>query len=240
MKGLFVTGTDTEIGKSYVSTAIVCNLVAEGYKVAGMKPIGTGGKRESNSGCILNDDAELLMSASNLGLQRDDISLYSYLPPTSPHIAASEDNDFIDLKRICATYCEIEQQSDYVIVEGVGGWSVPLNETETVEDLAVTLALPVLLVVGVKLGCINHALLTRDAILRSGVQVAGWVANIMEPDLYAKEKVVDTLQKHIEFSFWGEVPFYFGTTNYTLPSPVQNNLLTYASSVTKRQPSSFL
>ena len=142
MKGLFVTGTDTEIGKTYVSTGMVRTLVERGYKVAGMKPVGTGGKTGVNLGRIVNDDVEALMTASNSRLLRDDINQYSYLPATSPHIAASEANDFIDLNKICATYRKIEDLSDYVVVEGVGGWLVPLNETETVENLALALGLP--------------------------------------------------------------------------------------------------
>ena len=233
MGGLFVTGTDTEIGKTFVSTGIVSTLVTEGFKVAGMKPIGTGGTRDPKQKEILNEDAGLLMSAANLPLSRGDLNLYSYLPPTSPHIAASEADELIDLNKICQAYRKIDHLCDYVIVEGVGGWMVPLNETDNVENLAIELGLPILLVVGVKLGCINHALLTRDALVRSGVTVAGWVANMLEPDLYAKEKVVRTIEETIEFPYWGEIPFYSQDKNPTLPPMVTSNLMRYLSSRTK-------
>ena len=206
MSGFFVTGTDTEIGKTFVSALLVELLVKEDLSVIGMKPIASGAK--NIDGVLKNGDALSLIEASNVDVDYKNINPYVFEPAISPHIAAADAGVEIDLENIKNKFLELKNKSDVVVVEGVGGWYAPLSYHCTVADLAETLNLPIILVVGLRLGCLSHALLTAQAIRQSGLPIAGWIANHVEKEFSSAEKNIETL-KH----FLNDFPF-LGSVNY--------------------------
>ena len=204
MSGFFITGTDTEIGKTFVSSLLIKLLAEEGLKVVGMKPIASGAK--TIDGSLKNDDALSLIEASNVDVDYKIINPYVFEPAVSPHIAAEDAGIAIDLKKIMSNFAELEKISDVVIVEGVGGWFAPLSLHTTVADLAEELNQPIILVVGLRLGCLNHALLTAQAIRQSGLPIAGWVANHVKKDFSVAEKNIETIKHFLnDFPFLGTV-----------------------------------
>jgi dethiobiotin synthetase len=203
MRSIFVTGTDTEVGKTRISVGIIHKLVAQGYKVAAMKPVASG--CEVTVDGLRNEDALALMAASNVDLPYELVNPYAFKPAIAPHIAAQQVGIDIDFEIIQKNYDLIQQQADLVVVEGAGGWLVPLNNTTTMADLAKQLKLDVVLVVGIRLGCINHALLTATAIQQSGLEFKGWVANDLESSLQLNEMLA-TLKQHIQEPNMGMVP----------------------------------
>lgn len=203
MTSVFVTGTDTGVGKTFISVVLIELLQQQGLKVVGMKPIASG--CEPTVEGLRNDDALKLSQQSNVDLPYDLINPYAFEPAIAPHIAAKQAGIEIELDKIQQNYTLIKQQADVVVVEGAGGWLVPLNNTQTMADLAVLLALPVILVVGIRLGCINHALLTVKAIESTGLKLQGWVANHIEVTEQANE-IVQTLTQHIVAPCLGYVP----------------------------------
>lgn len=216
MSGLFITGTDTEIGKTFVSSLLIKILAEENVKVAGMKPVASGAK--IIDGSLKNDDALSLLEASNINADYDVVNPYVFEPAVSPHIAAEQSGIEIDLDKIKNNFDQLQKQSDVVIVEGVGGWYAPLSCHTTVADLAEELKLPVILVVGLRLGCLNHTLLTAQAIRQSGLTIAGWIANHIEEDFSSADENIKTI-KH----FLNDIPF-LGTVSYqTTKSNKQQN-----------------
>ena len=204
MSGLFITGTDTEIGKTFVSSLLIKLLAEEGINVVGMKPIASGAK--IIDGELKNDDALSLIDASNVMVDYKSINPYVFEPAVSPHIAAEEAGIEIDLDEIKGCFDQLQNKSDAVVVEGVGGWYAPVSCHATVADLAETLQLPIILVVGLRLGCLSHALLTAQAIRQSGLPVAGWIANHVEKDFSSAEKNISTLKHFLnDFPFLGSV-----------------------------------
>jgi dethiobiotin synthetase len=200
---LFVTGTDTGCGKTFVSAALLRRLGGAGIRALGMKPVATGAQRTPDG--LVNDDVEALRLASNVSAPSAICNPYLFEPPCSPHIAAAKAGVVIDPAIIIDAYRECERRADVVIVEGVGGWMVPLSERLMVADLACELGLPTLLIVGVRLGCINHALLTANAIAAVGVPCLGWLANVMDDELYAVEEVIDTLKRRVSAPLLGVI-----------------------------------
>lgn len=200
-KGFFVTGTDTGIGKTTVSCALLRAFAAQGKKVAGMKPIAAGSENGQWP------DVELLFTASNVNVARQQINPYAFDPPISPHLAAQRAGTEIDLSVIHCAYRELSAAADIVIVEGVGGFLVPVNRHQTGADLAKTLNLPVILVVGMRLGCLNHALLTAQAIKAVGLPLAGWVANCIDPQMLVLAENTATLEQRLEGPLLGGFPF---------------------------------
>lgn len=200
---LFVTGTDTEVGKTQISIGFMRKLQQQGHRTAAMKPVA--------SGCIWqqqqwqNDDALALIAQSDVKLDYAQVNPYAFEPAIAPHIAAEQAGVTVSLNTIKQQYDSINRQTDAVIVEGAGGWLVPLNETETMADLAIKLDLPVVLVVAIKLGCINHALLTVESIHRHGLKLAGWIANHTEHQSESAE-IIDSLKARIEAPCLGVVP----------------------------------
>lgn len=188
---VFVTGTDTGCGKTFVSSALIRHLCDLGMTVTGMKPVATGAEWDGD--LLVNEDVAELLAASNANVAARDLNPYLFEPPTSPHIAAAAAGRAIELDIIVEAYARLARAAECVVVEGVGGWRVPLSSEYDVEDLAMALNLPVLLVVGVKLGCINHARLSHEAITGCGVPYLGWVANVLEDDLYEPRAVFETL-----------------------------------------------
>ncbi|MGY8868624.1 MAG: dethiobiotin synthase, partial [Methylophagaceae bacterium] len=172
MTSLFVTGTDTGVGKTQISSALISLLKQRGQRVAGMKPIASGCYITSDG--IRNDDALVLNQQANVQLNYDDINPYAFELPIAPHIAAKKVEVEIDASVIHRQFYQIPKKADSVVVEGAGGWFVPINDKLTMADVAIRLGLPVVLVVGIRLGCINHALLTVEAIKCSGLPFYGW------------------------------------------------------------------
>lgn len=187
-KGFFVTGTDTGVGKTVVGAALTRALVTRGLRVAVMKPIASGSDPTPEG--PRNPDALALMAAANVPAPYETVNPYCFLPPISPHIAAREAHTIIDLALLRSRFESLAADSDCVIVEGAGGWLAPIGDSATMADLAAALSLPVLLVVGLRLGCLNHALLTRESIVARGVAFAGWLANAIDPHL---ERAADNL-----------------------------------------------
>lgn len=200
-QGYFITGTDTGIGKTTVSCALLHAFAAQGKKVVGMKPIAAG----SENGKWL--DVEHLLAASNISVTRQQINPYAFDPPISPHLAAQQADMEIDLTIIHHAYMELSSKADIVIVEGAGGFLVPINQQQTGADLAKLLNLPVILVVGMRLGCLSHALLTAQAIRAVGLTLAGWVANCIDPQMLVMEQNIASLEQRLDCSLMGVLPF---------------------------------
>ena len=204
MVGIFVTGTDTGVGKTFITANLLQALRAKGLKVVGMKPVACG--CIDLNGQLRNEDALMLLNASNQPVPYDEINLYSFMEPISPNIAARLNDQFIDLHRIRLQLDALSERFDLVVVEGVGGWLTPLSDKSTVADLAKTLALPVLLVIGLKLGCLNHAFLTTSRIALSGSPLLGWVANQIDPNLDRIDDTYRSLCDRISCSIANVVP----------------------------------
>lgn len=193
--GLFVTGTDTGVGKTLVTCALLRALAARGLKVVGMKPVAAGAQPGMNG--LINEDVVQIIAAGNVAAPRELVNPYCFMPPIAPHIAAHEAGIRIDLGQIETAYRRLAQIADRVIVEGAGGFCIPLNARDTSADLARRLGLPVLLTVGMRLGCLNHALLTVQAIRASGLKLAGWIANHIDPDMAHAEANVAALTERL-------------------------------------------
>ena len=197
----FVIGTDTNAGKTYVASALLRHFAAKGIKAVGMKPVASGcepGKHGIWQGQLMNDDVVALYEAGSVSAPLDLINPYRFAPAIAPHIAAEEVGVEIDLELIVRAYQSLADMADMLIVEGAGGFFVPLNDEQTLADLAVKLNLPIILVVGMRLGCINHALLTVEAIKARGLQLAGWVANQIDPDMPMLEENLASLRQRID------------------------------------------
>lgn len=200
----FVTGTDTEIGKTLVSGAILHALGQAGVRAAGMKPVAAGA--EEHEGVLRNEDVDFLYAAAPLKLPRELTTPYLFRTPAAPHIAAALECQPIEPRRIVAAYEQVRAQAEAVVVEGVGGWRVPLTNSYDTSDLARQLGLPVILVVGLRLGCINHALLTAEAIAARGLKLAGWVANTVDPAMGHVDGNVEAIAARLNAPLLGRVP----------------------------------
>jgi len=200
----FVTGTDTEIGKTLISSALLHVLATRGVRAAGMKPVAAG--LELRDGVWRNEDAERIAAAANVALPQELATPYLLREPASPHIAAALEGVRIEIARIRQCYEQVAGQADAIVVEGVGGFCVPLSEQENTADLAQQLGLPVIMVVGLRLGCINHACLTAEAIAARGLTLAGWVANLVDPHIRHVDANVQTLIRRLPAPLLGQVP----------------------------------
>lgn len=190
--GFFVTGTDTGVGKTLVACALLRAFAARGYAAVGMKPVASGAGRRG--GLLVNDDVEALIAAGNVSAPREDVNPYCFEPAIAPHLAARRAGVEIALERIEESWRALSVRARVVIVEGVGGFRVPLGPGSDTAQLAARLALPVVMVVGMRLGCLNHALLTADAILARGLALAGWIANHVDPGMSAADENVGALE----------------------------------------------
>ncbi len=189
--GYFVTGTDTGVGKTLAAVALTGALAARGVRVAVMKPVAAGTVKTPDG--EFNDDALELLAASTVKAPSEDVNPYLLKTPASPHLAARADGIAIRHERIAASFTRLRAASDLVMVEGAGGWLSPISATETMADVAEKLDLPVLLVVGMRLGCLNHALLTRDAVRARGMRFAGWIANKLATEMPLANANIETL-----------------------------------------------
>lgn len=194
MRGFFITGTDTDVGKTWFTAGLLHAFNEQGLRTIAMKPVASGCK--TIDGQLRNSDAECLMQHMSVQADYQQVNPYSFTPAIAPHIAASQAGQYIDLENIKQTAGRLAKSAEVILVEGVGGWLVPLNDTQTVADLAVTLQLPVIMVVAIRLGCLNHALLTAQSIQASGLPLAGWVANMCDvTDPVAQENIAALQQR---------------------------------------------
>lgn len=216
----FVTGTDTGVGKTLISCSLLYAFSMQGNTVAGMKPIAAGCDEDG-----LNEDVKKLRAATNVFASLGQINPYSFAHPIAPHIAARHSGVQINFERILESYHELAAQAEVVIVEGAGGFQVPLNETQDSTDLAVALGLPVILVVGMRLGCLNHALLTLRAITDCGLTCAGWVANVLDADMAALDENIQALQQRINAPMLTLVAYQTSPDAKTIASKIDLNLL---------------
>lgn len=204
----FITGTDTEIGKTRCSVYLINAFRQLGLTVAGMKPIAAGGYWEN--GELKNEDVEHIIAASGLKIPPCYVNPYLFELAIAPHLAAAQLGQVIELEKIIAAYQHIATTADLIVIEGVGGWRVPINSTQTMSAIVQATRAQVIVVVGLRLGCINHALLTIEAILRDQCVIAGWIANTLDPH-FASTEVIETLSQRITAPLLAVIPF--------IPSP---------------------
>jgi dethiobiotin synthetase len=203
--GYFITGTDTSCGKTEITLGLMHLLQAQGKSVVGMKPVASGATVTEDG--LRNDDAQRILHHSSQSVPYELVNPCVFEPPIAPHLAAGKLEQKIGFELILGCYERLSSLADMVIVEGVGGWRVPLGEDGDLSDLAQAMKLPVILVVGMKLGCLNHALLSVDAIRAKGLVLAGWVANIMDPEVLELEANLETLRQTIGAPCLGVVPY---------------------------------
>ncbi len=194
-KGLFITGTDTGCGKTEITLALMRMLQDRGLSVLGMKPVAAGAEQSGEG--PRNQDALRIQDAGSLAVPYELINPFVFEPPIAPHIAAHEAGKEVCTEAIINCYRALNDLADVVVVEGVGGWRVPLGPELQLADLPGLLEIPALLVVGMRLGCLNHALLTADSIIERGCGLAGWVANQAVPSMPRLEENIHALERHI-------------------------------------------
>lgn len=204
-RGYFVTGTDTGVGKTRFSLGLMALLQAQGHVVTGMKPVASG-CRATPSG-LVNDDAARLQAQASFTVPYHQVNPYAFEPAIAPHLAAEAQGLSIEIEVIRQALSGLTQAADRVVVEGVGGWLVPINATQTMADVAVALGLPVIMVVAVRLGCLNHAMLTAAAIEAAAVPFGGWVANRLDPECEAADELIAALRQRLAAPFVGELDF---------------------------------
>lgn len=201
----FITGTDTGIGKTFVTCILMHFINSQQRKVIGMKPIAAGIDRVN--GQTANEDVLLLNNECSSELSLEEINTYSFTEPIAPHIAAKKNKIEIDFNKIKLHAENLKKQTDFLFIEGAGGYLVPLNEKKTIADLVDVLKIPIIVVVGIKLGCINHSLLTVEAILTRGQKIFGWVANIVDEDMLVADENISSLKQRIKQPLIGTIPF---------------------------------
>lgn len=203
-KAFFVTGTDTDVGKTLAATGILAAAQAQGLSTLGLKPVAAG--CEATQEGLRNADALSLQSVSTVPMVYEQINPVALREAIAPHIAAIHEKRTLSADRLVGFCRSSLNQAELTLVEGAGGWRVPINPRETMAHLAVNLQLPVILVVGMRLGCINHALLTVEAIRNDGLQLAGWVANVIDANMPALEENIDSLYQRIGAPCLGVIP----------------------------------
>jgi dethiobiotin synthetase len=204
-RGVFITGTDTGVGKTVVACALVRGLRAQGLRVAVLKPVASGSQVTPHG--LRNADALALAASAGYEGSYEELNPYCFEPPISPHIAAKEAGIEIDTSKIKHVYDALAARADWVVVEGAGGWFAPLNERQTMADIAWALTVPALVVVGMRLGCLSHAHLTRVGMEAHGVTFAGWVANALDPHFARPAENLATLARLLGGAPLAQVPW---------------------------------
>ncbi|NWG88178.1 MAG: dethiobiotin synthase [Hydrogenophilaceae bacterium] len=204
-RGLFVVGTDTGVGKTRVAAGLLTAYGRLGHRCVGMKPVAAGA--ELQNGAWVNEDVERLKAASTLTAAEDLVNPYLFREAIAPHIAADHKGAVMEVPRMRAAYEALARMADVVVVEGAGGLLVPLSATQDMADVALALGLPVILVVGMRLGCLNHALLTREALAHRGLDLAGWVANRLDGSMAAYGENLATLEGRLGVPLLADLPF---------------------------------
>jgi dethiobiotin synthetase len=202
-KGYFITGTDTNVGKTWATVALMRYFKSQGKSAIGMKPVASGCTMQD--GLLVNADALLLQENATIKLDYQQVNPYAYALPVSPHIAGKDKP--VELAVIVAAFNALKDQAQIILVEGAGGWYSPINQHQDNSDLASVLALPVLLVVAIKLGCINHAKLTYQAMNSDDVVCAGWIAVCTDPDTLNADEIVATLTRRLDVPLLGVLPY---------------------------------
>lgn len=206
MQSFFVTGTDTDVGKTFIACGLLQAFNHKGLKTIGYKPISAGCERVN--GELENDDAKRLLAESNVPLTLPDVNPIAFEPPIAPHIAAAQVHSVIKPQEIVTGWHHLAEKSpDVLLTEGAGGWELPINQSQTLPDVLKQIPCEVILVVGMQLGCLNHALLTANAIKNSGFKLAGWVANYLSSDMPVVEENIATLKSMIDAPLLGVVPW---------------------------------
>lgn len=219
--GYFITGTDTNAGKTWATVALMEYFKTQGKSVIGMKPVASG--CDVIGGKLVNADALLLQKHASLAVDYDDINPYAYPLPISPHLAGC--GNPADFAKLNAAYAKLTSQADVVLVEGAGGWYSPLNAKQHNGDLAKALGLPVILVAGIRLGCINHAVLTATAIAADGAACVGWLANYLQPDADYDRQVIESIQERVSAPCLGVLPYTPTSDFKRLAQEIKLNLL---------------
>ncbi|MBA5762566.1 ATP-dependent dethiobiotin synthetase BioD [Vibrio sp. 404] len=201
----FIAGTDTDVGKTVASKAILNALAQKGLKTIGYKPVASDSEKTEQG--MRNSDALYLQNAATVDVDYDDVNPYALELAASPHIAAKRENVVIDYDVLSEKLAQHKQNSDIVLVEGAGGWRVPVSDSDCLSTWVQREQLPVVLVVGIKLGCLSHALLTLDAIKADGLQLAGWVANRINPGTEHYAEIIEMLEQKIDAPKIGEIPY---------------------------------
>lgn len=205
MTGVFITGTDTGVGKSIAAASLLVALNAAGRRAVGMKPVASGSV--ATAAGLRNDDALLLIAHGDGMPHYDDVNPFALRDPIAPHLAAADAGIEITLDPIAAAFARLRARADDVVVEGVGGWAVPLSPFLTQAEIPRALGLPVILVVGLRLGCISHALLSARAIAADGCVLAGWIGNRIDPDMARADDNLATLRERLPAPCLGVLPF---------------------------------
>lgn len=201
----FVTGTDTDAGKTLITSALLVAAASQGRKVIGLKPVAAGCVETSEG--LRNDDALALMAASNVPISYDEVNPVALAPAMAPHLAANAAGRRLSVRQLSGyVRAAASHRPDLLLIEGAGGWWVPLSEREYLSGLARELQAPVILVVGLRLGCLNHALLTTGAIRADGARLAGWVGTVLDPAMPGLEGTVATLRERLPAPCLGVVP----------------------------------
>ncbi|HBV75389.1 MULTISPECIES: dethiobiotin synthase [Vibrio] len=205
INSVFITGTDTDVGKTVVSQAILIALTKQGVKTSGLKPVAAG--CEITEQGMTNNDALYLQNASSVKLGYALVNPYTLELPASPHIAAEKERVNIDFNILSSVLFQHRQQAEFVVVEGAGGWRVPISKEDGLSSWVQQEQLPVVLVVGVKLGCLNHTMLTVETIQKDGLVIVGWVANMIDPDVKYYSEMIQLLEEKIPAPKLGEIPY---------------------------------
>ncbi|MEN4827058.1 dethiobiotin synthase [Pseudomonas sp. P39-UII1] len=201
----FIAGTDTDVGKTTIAAGLLHAARLQGLSTLGAKPVASGCSATAKG--LRNADALALIDESSVKLGYEAVNPFAFEPAIAPHVAAREAGVALEVPALLKAMRHVlDQDADFTLVEGAGGWRVPLSDHANLSDLAIALKLPVILVVGVRLGCINHALLSAEAIARDGLQLAGWVANIIEPRTARLEENLASLAERLPAPCLGRVP----------------------------------
>lgn len=223
-KAYFVTGTDTDVGKTVCSCAILHAAQQAGIAMVGYKPIASGSDNTPQG--LRNSDALLLQQASSIAVTYDEVNPYTFYRPVSPHIAVSEENKVIEFSVLSQGLTALKTKSECVLIEGAGGWRVPINNTDYLSSWVKQEQLPVILVVGIKLGCLNHALLTAEAIQADGLTIVGWIANRVHPVIDNYAAMITWLEQQLPGKKIAEIP-YVSMSEQDVTAYKYNNLAKY-------------
>jgi len=220
----FIAGTDTDVGKTTIAAGLLHAARLQGLSTLGAKPVASGCSMTAKG--LRNSDAQALIDESSIKLAYEEVNPFAFEPAIAPHVAAREANVALEVTVLTKAMRHVlEQGADFTLIEGAGGWRVPLSNHANLSDLAIALKLPVILVVGVRLGCINHALLSAEAIARDGLQLAGWVANVIEPRTSRLEENLASLAERLPAPCLGRVPKLKQATADAVAEHLQLDLL---------------
>ncbi|WP_079226292.1 dethiobiotin synthase [Pseudomonas putida] len=220
----FIAGTDTDVGKTTIAAGLLHAARLQGLSTLGVKPVASGCTVTPKG--LRNSDAQALIDESSIKLAYEEVNPFAFEPAIAPHVAAREAGIALEVTELTKAMRHVlDKGADFTLVEGAGGWRVPLSDHANLSDLAIALELPVILVVGVRLGCINHALLSAEAIARDGLQLAGWVANIIEPRTSRLEENLASLAERLPAPCLGRVPKLKQATADAVAEHLQLDLL---------------